>query len=252
MKKINSNRIALIDADVLVYKIGSKLEQPIDWGNDFWTLHCDFNEVKSNFKLEIDKIKQELDLKDCWLYLSCPTEEGFRRALNSTYKANRKGNRKPVCYSRIREWLSKDAWIFPKLEADDAIGIAATEHKNTIIVSIDKDFRTIPNVPIYNPDTKETNTYTPKESFMFFMCQVLAGDAVDGYSGCPGIGMKTAEKILKGCKTQKEMWKTVVETYIKKGLSEDDALLNARMAFILRKGYYNTNTGDIKLWMPKK
>ena len=153
----------------------------------------------------------------------------------------------------IRKWLiMDDAIILPKLEADDAIGIEATTNPDSIIVSIDKDFRTIPNVPVYNPNTRETFLYSAKDSFMFFMCQVLAGDTVDGYSGCPGIGMKTAEKILKGCKTQKEMWKTVVETYIKKGLSEDDALLNARMAFILRKGYYNTNTGDIKLWMPKK
>ena len=254
MKKINSNRIALIDADVLVYKIGSKLEQPIDWGNDFWTLHCDFREVDVALAKEIDKIKRDLNICNVALFLSCPTQEGFRRTLNPTYKFNRNGNRKPVCYQAIRQELFlREATAFPKIEADDAIGIEATTNPDSsTIVSIDKDFRTIPNVPIYNPDTKETNIYTSKESFMFFMCQVLAGDAVDGYSGCPGIGMKTAEKLLKDCKTQKEMWDTVIETYNKKDLTEDDALLNARMAFILRKGYYNTKTGDMKLWKPKK
>ena len=29
----------LVDADLLAYKITSTLEEPIDWGNDQWTLH---------------------------------------------------------------------------------------------------------------------------------------------------------------------------------------------------------------------
>jgi DNA polymerase-1 len=45
-------------------------------------------------------------------------------------------------------------------------------------------------------------------------------------------------------------WQTVVNTYEKAGMTEEDALLNARMAFILRDGYYNKETKEIKLWTP--
>ena len=29
----------IVDADLVIYKIASGLEEPIDWGDDVWTLH---------------------------------------------------------------------------------------------------------------------------------------------------------------------------------------------------------------------
>ena len=77
--------------------------------------------------------------------------------------------------------------------------------------------------------------------------QTLAGDANDGYFGVTRVGLKTAEKILNKDGVE---WQTVVNTYEKAGITEEDALLNARMAFILRDGYYNKETKEIKLWTP--
>jgi len=42
----------------------------------------------------------------------------------------------------------------------------------------------------------------------------------------------------------------VVAAYNKKGLSEEVALENARLARILRNGEYDTDTGEVKLWNP--
>ena len=35
----NNQKVMLVDGDLLAYKITSAIEQPIDWGNDIWTLH---------------------------------------------------------------------------------------------------------------------------------------------------------------------------------------------------------------------
>ena len=72
---------------------------------------------------------------------------------------------------------------------------------------------------------------------------------VDGYSGCPRVGVKTAEKILD----EPPYWNKVVAAYNKAGLSEEVALENARLARILRKGEYlegYDKEGDVNLWTP--
>jgi DNA polymerase-1 len=89
--------------------------------------------------------------------------------------------------------------------------------------------------------------------------QVLTGDTCDGYSGCPGIGKKKAEKILNeaidsysGDFVTKEefIWSFIIPAYLSKGLSEEDALTQARVARILRKDDYDFKKGEVKLWSP--
>jgi len=76
--------------------------------------------------------------------------------------------------------------------------------------------------------------------------QAVAGDSVDGYSGCPGIGPVRAERMLK----DQPDWAKVVEIYESKKLSADDALVQARVARILRFGEYDQVTETVKLWTP--
>jgi DNA polymerase-1 len=73
------------------------------------------------------------------------------------------------------------------------------------------------------------------------------GDATDGYGGCPGIGPKTAEKLLD---KHGAVWKTVVDAYLKAGLTEEDAIMNARMARILRAEDWDFENNEVKLWTP--
>ena len=77
----------------------------------------------------------------------------------------------------------------------------------------------------------------------------MIGDAVDNYKGCPKVGEVSGEKILRDAeKKGEDLWETVVNRYIKAGLTKEDALLNARMARILRKCEYNPKTKEVKLW----
>ena len=133
--------------------------------------------------------------------------------------------------------------VYPEMEADDAIGIYATQQPGNIIVSPDKDMRQIPGelFDLTNP----VQTITKEEGDRWHYVQTMAGDATDGYSGIPSIGIKRANTLLddQGCK-----WETVKAAFAAKGLDEEVALQNARLAKILQ--YENYPNGHIELWTP--
>ena len=132
-----------------------------------------------------------------------------------------------------------------ELEADDAMGIYATQHPGNIIVSPDKDMKQIPG-KLYN--LEDTITITPEEGAKWHLIQTLAGDQTDGYSGVPGIGVKRAETLFN---KEGYNWATVVKAFTDKGLTEEDALLNARLARILTIEDYDTEQQEPKLWTPE-
>ena len=75
----------------------------------------------------------------------------------------------------------------------------------------------------------------------------MAGDPTDGYSGCPGIGVKKATAIIE----KKDFkWESVCQTFRERGLSDDDALLNARLAKILQKEDFDHDRNQPILWTP--
>ena len=96
-------------------------------------------------------------------------------------------------------------------------------------------------------DFKETVTISPDEGARWHLIQALAGDNTDGYSGVPGIGVKKAEKIFE---EKGYTWKAVVETFEEKGMTEEDALCNARLARILTTTDYDHEKKEPILWKP--
>ena len=120
-------------------------------------------------------------------------------------------------------------------------------------VGVDKDFKTIAGFH-YNPNRSEEGIVevSAVEADRFWMTQALMGDAADGYKGCVGIGEKRATELLAGAHDLQEMWTIVEETFMKKGQMPLDALVNARVARILRHGDYNFKTHKVKLWEPTK
>ena len=119
----------------------------------------------------------------------------------------------------------------PELEADDALGIAATSgiYDNFVLVSPDKDMLQIP-CRIYNLKDEFTQSETDAHRKLFE--QALTGDSTDGYGGCSGVGPKRAGLILDGAKG--DYWTAVVQAFEKAGHSEEDALRNLRLARILQ------------------
>ena len=240
----------LIDADILIFRTAISCERPICWDqeSELWTLHVDMKEAKSRVEDEIAFYIQELGGKDVILCFS--EKRTFRHDLYPQYKGNRK-DRKPTVFGPLREW-AKENWpweCWPKLEADDVMGILAKSHTVAapkIVVSADHDMEGVP-CNLYKPGSSRNRvrTITYKEAKRYHLYQTLTGDSGDNYPGLPGVGPKRAEGIL-----QENTWEEVVEAYESKGLNETEALLQARLAKILTPALYDIKSGRIKLWTP--
>lgn len=245
----------LIDADMFAYQACSSVEKEIDWGNGISTLHADFEEAKGRFieKLDyaIERAFSALKYVGDFETIFCLTDtDNFRKKILPTYKANRKGKRKPLCYWKIVEWLKENYTTYqkPSLEADDCIGILATMKKNqgnVLILSGDKDMKCLP-AKFYDYGREELSETTEAQADYWHLYQTLIGDTTDGYSGCPKVGKVNATKLLDASPT----WDTVVKAYEKQGLTEADALEQARVARILRATDYDFKKEVPILWKP--
>ena len=238
-----------LDTDILMYKAASAAEQEVDWGDDIWSLQTDLKEAKQAFEVQITKITDRLGVKD---YVCCLSDHSnnFRKVVDPSYKSNRKGTRKPVGYVALCDWVEANFKTFrkPRMEADDCLGLISTKPGNegkVIIVSDDKDLRTIPG-KLYRPMADEILTITEADADKYFFTQVLTGDATDGYKGIPGVGPKKAEAILGA----RPHWGAVEQAYIKAGMTRDDAIQQARLARILRWSDWHEEIEEIRLWLP--
>lgn len=256
-------RTVIVDGDVVVYKVAETVadsyEITTDEDDEFIYRNIGWaskQQAKDYVETLIDKICKDCKADSVAICLS-DMKANFRKKINPSYKGNRKAI-KPILYNFIRQYLIDSGYrvyIKPSLEADDVIGILATSHiirGDRVVWSLDKDFKTIPcKFHRAKPNGKdESHLITEEEADWWFMYQTLIGDKVDGYAGCKGVGDKTAKKILGevGEKSLDEMWELVKNTFKKMGLTEEDALLNARMARILRVEDYDFKKKEVKLW----
>jgi len=232
----------LVDADYIVYKSCAGAEEDINWGDDVIMVVSKFSEAMKNVQRDLTRIKQEFmwDTPEMVLFFS--DSKNFRKKIYPDYKGHR-NRKKPCGYRRVISALSDlyEVIRIPELEADDAMGIYATEHPGNVIVSPDKDMRQIPG-RLYNMN--ESFTITPEEGYQWHLIQTMAGDQTDGYSGCPGIGIKRAVALFD---EHGYTWDTVVKTFKAKDMTEEDALINARLAKILTTNEYD---GQVIPWTP--
>ena len=236
----------LIDADFIVYKSCAAAETEMDWGDDVILVTSRFSDAMKATEREIRKLKNFFmwDIPEVILFFSDSTN--FRKSILESYKGHR-NRKKPCGYRRVINAL-KDKYeviIMPTLEADDSMGIYSTKHPGNTICSPDKDMRQIPG-NLY--DMENFTLIEKNEGAKWHLIQALSGDQTDGYSGCPGIGVKRASTLFEN---KGYSWKTVVETFEEKGMTEDDALINARLARILTVDDYDFTTKKPIPWTPK-
>lgn len=236
----------LIDADYTAYKCAQANEDAIDFGDDVIVAQSNFSEVIKMFEREIKKLTTDMMDDEVILYFSSP--QNFRKKIYPDYKGHR-NRRKPLGYKRLVNWCEQNYSTVTRrgLEADDSLGIDATRphSESCIVCSPDKDMRQIPGA--YWDMKGEVEEITKEEGDRWHLIQSLAGDPTDGYPGCPGIGVKRAADLID---KHDFPWEAVCQAYREKGLSDDDALLNARLAKILQYENYDGRLGIPILWTP--
>ena len=234
----------LIDCDFVVYKCTAAAESEIDFGDDVIVVTSSFKEAYSCVKRELNRIANKFGSFD-EMILFFSDSKNFRKDIQKSYKGHR-NRKKPCGYRRVINKLNDEYPVIKMagLEADDSMGVYATKHTGNIIVSPDKDMRQIPGM-LWN--FEESTLIKPEDGAKWHLIQAMAGDNTDGYAGVPGIGVKRAVALFE---EKGYSWKTVVEAFKEKGLSEDIALENARLARILTNEDYDDEKMEPILWNP--
>ena len=234
----------LCDADFIVYKCCAAAESEIDFGDDVILVTSTFKDAYSCVKRELNKIANKFGSFD-EMILFFSDSKNFRKDIQADYKGHR-NRKKPCGYRRVINKLKDEYPVIkmPTLEADDAMGIYATKHTGNIIVSPDKDMKQIPGM-LWNFD--ESFTITKADGAKWHLIQTMAGDNTDGYAGVPGIGVKRATSLFE---EKGYSWKTVVDAFKEKDLSEEVALTNARLARILTNEDYDFEKSKPIPWSP--
>ena len=250
--------LALIDGDIVAHRASAGHQVNIRWTEDGpASSHVDAQEAA---RAAVDTVAAWSALAKCKSQIVCLTgKRNFRKLVLPSYKSNRKGMVKPLAWSYTIDAL-KDAYetrLVEGLEADDLLGILATTDKyaGAVIVTLDKDLRTVPGLHLNPLKDKRPHMVTPAIAERSWLLQALSGDAVDGYTGIPGVGPAKAAKVLDTPTTTTDtgvLWERVTRAYGAAGLTEDDALAQARVARILQRQDYDKETKCILLWHPSE
>lgn len=281
----------LIDGDVMAFVAASAVQHPLVDPQGFVSPFANIVEGETTLENMIYWLRTKLRADRMVFVLSDP-ESNWRKDLYADYKSNRKDTPRPLLLARLKEYLrvKYGAEHWPGMEADDVLSIHATFRGDdgeiappakNIVVGRDKDFKSIPgfhyqwghNGPDGSPIVEEISL---EAADRWHLIQALAGDRIDGFEGCPGIGMERAARFIddpqilvpergvitrgprKGVETVKwvgkpangNVWGAIVSQYEKAGKTAADALLTARLARLLRWDEYDPNNGRITLWTP--
>lgn len=246
------NRTLLLDADSFVYSYALTHQMAMAWTAELWTYKADRRGAELSLAANIESLLEETKCSRLMVALS-DAERNYRKEVSSTYKSGRLHVNRPVLYRALREFLTAEygAVCLARLEGDDLLSMWATEPAadERVMCSIDKDIRGVPG-ELYNPMRETTEHISHDDAERWFITQTLTGDRTDGYAGCPGLGPKRTDEILRKWGEVEDVWRElVVPAYAKAGLSEGVALENARCARLLRHGEFR-ESGEVRLWSP--
>ena len=249
----------LLDSDMLCMTACTKHQRETQWTQDVWTWSCDIAAARDEYKAGVLELRERFGVAEDQIHECWTTGSFFRKDIYPEYKANRKSSKKPPGYIALKRELlqSETACCHDMIEADDLIGIMATEmyddDEDYIIISNDKDLKQIPGRHYWF--NQEEELIGLRQAEQNFWTQVIAGDSTDNIPGCPTIGKVRAERAVAEFDVSRpvECWKKVVQLYKEKGKVEQphaEALTTARLTRILRTGDYNFGTQEVTLWNP--
>lgn len=283
--------LLLFDGDVIAFIAAAAVQLTVEDSHGNITPYGNKADGVIAVEQLIAKYRKAFGARDHKVKVCLSDRDNWRYDVSADYKQQRDedgkfGNR-PLLLNALKAYLIEaySADYLPRCEADDYLSLLMTdarrlENRPTICIGRDKDFKSIPgwHYQIKQGDTDlEPHFIDLAAADSWHLAQSIAGDVTDGFKGCPGMGIKRALDVLergvkyvpqegvltrgpnKGRKTVKWFeapaetpWETVVSCYERAGLSEMDALDNARMAHLLRHGEFNFKTGEVKPWLPSQ
>jgi len=194
--------LAIIDADSIMYQIAFVEASPA---------LC-----KKNLDKKLADIMELTGAPNGVVFIK--GTNNFRYQVDIAYKGNRKDTIEPEVKDRIDmlyEYAKDFCVAGDNGEADDLCSITARkaldEGKTFIVSHIDKDLNTISGWH-HNFRTNEIYHLDDMQSYRFLMSQLLTGDATDNIQGLRGVGLKTAEKLIKDTPNI-HLWDKVIEIW---------------------------------------
>jgi len=253
-----NDKIALVDADTIAFTAALNSQEECEYlprefySGKEWEDLTSLNSYNAeegtyrqanveagviNAKAKIQRILDKTGCKDVYLVFSGPNN--FRYKVFPEYKANRDRTLTPEGLTEIRNELLKlyQGELTDGYEADDLVVYKkGAEPEKYILVAIDKDV--INSLEGRHFNYYESSAYkiemkwvdvNKHTSLLWRYIQTLTGDKTDNIIGLHGVGIKTAEIILAGCFSHRELWETVCNTYESKGRTKDEALMNLNL-----------------------
>ena len=224
---------------------------------------CSKDYDEEGFERDIETVKSKIDesvhwvinsLEDRGVYVDAyklfiGSSTNFRKIIYPEYKANRKERVKPPLLDWALDYMETElnAFRVDYMEADDIV--LATKVKleedldNQVIVAfIDKDLLQIEGTyfDYYYRRNEEDRLLevSQEQAVQNLWCQMLTGDSSDNIITKKGVGIKTAQKILKGVDTHFGALRVVYAKYLewfgRKG--REKFILNYRLLRMLTNG----------------
>lgn len=272
----------LIDGDVLRYELGNVAQSVEEmFGTKVMKPWSD-SRVQELVENRIETIVRRTDATGFEVFLSAGSNYRYDIAVTNPYKGQRSGV-KPHHWRTVGDILTETygAYHVHGAEADDVLSIfARLDPEEVCIASRDKDLRIVPcwhyswkcgeaqpEVEMNKVDlmgsigTKKYNSGGHKligSGLRFFYGQVLCGDEIDNYKGCPSVGPVKACEILLGADTEEELWERTYWAYVAK-LGEEEGLRllieNAQLAWLLSEAEVTEDANNLyvsprSLWQP--
>lgn len=255
-----TGRVAVIDGDPLVYRIGFANEKKIykKDGEEFegakavkeaypdtdikdWEIEiraAPESHLYNSIHLVMQSILDQTESDDYVLYIG--GKDNFREevAVSHKYKGTRDGLHKPTHYHNARNFLvsAYNAIVVDGMEADDAVSIHHLSLPDSVLCTIDKDMDMIEGWH-FNYAKAEMYYVSKEEALLNFYCQMLTGDTSDNIVGIRGIGKKKARKYLAECDTEEMMIDVVIPFYISEfgEQAQERWTENAQLLWMLRE-----------------
>lgn len=210
---MGKHKIVAVDGDIVAYRCASSCEP---------TKQKQFLEAEQfaiarlhDLMSKIFFVANEYGHNDVRVYLS--GEGNFRKVIDPSYKAHRTQPAPTWLASCQQELVTQyGAAISTGYEADDSMGIAATEY-DSITATIDKDLMQIPGT-YFDFVKEEIYNISVQKAEEVFWTLMLVGDRADNIKGIHGIGPKKAAYALS---TEEPYFDLVRRMY-----SDDDRFFN--------------------------